>query len=93
MRSTPPVDLSLRASVDPSSIVATARYLLSREESLSSIRAYSWTFDELPDCDERHISDIIASHYDIPADHLWPLKDYPKTNGGHNTLAGETADR
>jgi asparagine synthase (glutamine-hydrolysing) len=56
---------------------------LYRQGLAEPIHAYSWAFEELPQCDERHISDLIVRHYDLPvsyvsADEAWPLKDYPK---------------
>lgn len=46
------------------------------------LSAYCYAFERQPECDERHISDIVARRYDIavravPADCAWPLKDYP----------------
>jgi len=83
LRSTKPIGLLLSGGLDSGSIASMAGYLQESEEGLSPIQAYSWAFDELPECDERHISDIIVNHYnlpsaDVPADHRWPLKDYPK---------------
>jgi asparagine synthase (glutamine-hydrolysing) len=46
------------------------------------LRAYCSAFEELSECDERHISGPLAEHYgipvtDVPADDAWPLKEYP----------------
>jgi asparagine synthase (glutamine-hydrolysing) len=85
LRSTKPVGLFLSGGVDSGSVASTAGWLMRRERSgvPPSFRAYSWAFEELTECDERHISDGIARHYgfpvtDIPADNTWPLKDYPE---------------
>src|SRR5918995_2294314 len=84
LRSTKPVGIFLSGGMDSGSIASTAGWLLRREELVEdrAFRAYSWAFEELPQCDERHISDGIAKHYGFPvtdvlADEAWPLKDYP----------------
>ncbi len=84
LRSVKPVGILLSGGMDSGSAASTAGRLLQRdgESSPPSFRAYSWAFEELAECDERHISEGIASHYgfpvtDVPADDYWPLKDYP----------------
>jgi asparagine synthase (glutamine-hydrolysing) len=47
------------------------------------VRAYSYACEELPECDERHISSVVVDHYglgvtDVPADEAYPLSGYPE---------------
>jgi asparagine synthase (glutamine-hydrolysing) len=84
LRSTKPVGIFLSGGMDSGSIASAAGWLLRREELVAAgdFKAYCWAFEELPESDERHISDGIVSHYGIPerdvaADDAWPLKDYP----------------
>ncbi len=82
LRTTRPVGLSLSGGMDSGSVAAAAGALRAHR-----LRTYSWSFDELPDCDERHISGLITDAFDltaigIPADDAWPLADYPK-HGPH----------
>jgi asparagine synthase (glutamine-hydrolysing) len=83
LRSVKPVGLFLSGGVDSGSIASMIGWLMREGEvSLPEFRTYSWAFEELKECDERHISEGIVRHYgfpatDIPADDAWPLKDYP----------------
>ena len=84
LRSTKPVGIFLSGGMDSGSIASAAGWLLRREELVEdrAFRAYCWAFEELPQSDERHISNGIVSHYGFPvrdvlADEAWPLKDYP----------------
>lgn len=84
LRSAKPVGIFLSGGMDSGSVAATAGWLLQRNGATEhpGIRAYSWAFEELTQCDERHISDGIVHHYGlpatyVPADTAWPLKDYP----------------
>ena len=84
LRSAKPVGISLSGGVDSGSVASTAGWLFSRGETAyhPPFRAYCWAFEELKQCDERHISGLITEHYGIPvtgiaADEAWPLKDYP----------------
>jgi asparagine synthase (glutamine-hydrolysing) len=84
LRSTKPVGIFLSGGMDSGSVASTAGWLLQNGEAGShpGFRAYCWAFEEHPRADERHISDRIVHHYDlpvtyIPADTAWPLKDYP----------------
>jgi asparagine synthase (glutamine-hydrolysing) len=84
LRSTKPVGVFLSGGMDSGSIASTAGWLLGRDELIEerAFRAYCWAFEELPQCDERHISSGIVNHYGFPvtdvlADEAWPLKDYP----------------
>jgi len=47
------------------------------------VRTYSWAFETLPQCDERHISDLNARHFGfaatpVPAEESAPLARYPE---------------
>jgi asparagine synthase (glutamine-hydrolysing) len=84
LRSAKPVGIFLSGGMDSGSVAATAGWLLQRNGATShpGFRAYSWAFEELAQCDERHISDGIVHHYGlpvtyVPADTAWPLGDYP----------------
>ena len=84
LRSVKPVGIFLSGGMDSGSIASTAGWLMQRGlADPAAFHAYSWAFDTLPQCDERHISRGITDHYDIPttdipADDAWPLKDYPE---------------
>ncbi len=84
LRSVHPVGLLLSGGVDSGSVAAVAGSLLrSGEAECPEFRAYSFAFDELLECDERAVSGPLAEHWgitvtDVPADDLWPLKDYPE---------------
>ena len=91
LRSRGPVGILLSGGLDSGSIAATAGWLRRRNGGggIPELRAYSFAFDELRECDERHISDGLAHHYDIPvtpvpADDAWPLKNFPEA-GPHRT--------
>lgn len=83
LRSVHPVGLLLSGGVDSGSVAAVAGSLLrSGEAECPEFRAYSFAFEELVECDERAVSGPLAEHWgipvtDVPADDLWPLKDYP----------------
>ena len=82
LRSDRPVGILLSGGMDSGSVASMAGWLRQRDPSVAGLRAYSWAFDELVECDERSISRLITDHYgmattDIPADDAWPLADYP----------------
>jgi asparagine synthase (glutamine-hydrolysing) len=89
LRSVRPVGLLLSGGLDSGAIASMAGWLLAHEPGVSvpEFRAYCWAFDSLPDCDERHVSRVIAEHYgfpvtDIPVDDAWPLSGYD-SHGPH----------
>jgi asparagine synthase (glutamine-hydrolysing) len=84
LRSIRSVGVLLSGGLDSGSIAAVAGWLLAHEPGVSvpDFRAYSWAFDELVECDERHISRGIAEHYgfavtEVPVDDAWPLSTPP----------------
>ncbi len=83
LRSLKPVGLSMSGGVDSGSVGAMAGKLVQENPGqYPAFRAYSYAFETLTQCDERHISDPIAKHYgfpvtDIAAETAWPLKDFP----------------
>ena len=73
----------LSGGMDSSSIMGAAGWLKERSNSgFPELAALSWAFEDLTQCDERHISQGLTRHYDIPdihvpVDRAWPLKNYP----------------
>jgi asparagine synthase (glutamine-hydrolysing) len=46
------------------------------------LQTYSFAYDDLPECDERTVSSVVAAHYGmpnvaIPTSGVWPLGEYP----------------
>jgi asparagine synthetase B (glutamine-hydrolysing) len=77
LRSPTRVGISLSGGYDSSSIAALAALELAPERLLS----FSWIFDELTECDERPAIHAMVEHFNleptyIPADGLWPLRDW-----------------
>ncbi len=84
LRGTERAGVVLSGGVDSGSVASAAGWLLRQGGAglVPEVRAYSWAFSELTECDERHISQGIVDHYglvasDVPADDAWPLQDYP----------------
>jgi asparagine synthase (glutamine-hydrolysing) len=81
-RSTKPIGILLSGGMDSGSIASTLGWLREHGHDTPPVHTYSWAFDELTTADERHVSDAIVERYGliatpIPADEVWPLKDYP----------------
>jgi asparagine synthase (glutamine-hydrolysing) len=81
LRSFRPAGLLLSGGVDSGTIAATAGWLAAngRLQNKPGLRAYSFAWDELSECGERHISRPLAeqcglSISEVPADDAWPLK-------------------
>jgi asparagine synthase (glutamine-hydrolysing) len=81
LRSVHPAGLLLSGGVDSGAIAAAAGALRSdgTHEELGELRAYSFAWDALSVCDERHISGPLAKECglpvtEIPADDAWPLR-------------------
>ena len=86
LRSFRPAGLLLSGGVDSGIIAATAGWLMShgRLQDQPPLRAYSFAWDELSECDERHISGPLAEQCglpvsEVPADDAWPLKPGSET--------------
>jgi asparagine synthase (glutamine-hydrolysing) len=84
LRSARPVGIFLSGGVDSGSAASTAGWLLRRGERglATSFHTYTFAFEELPQCDERHISDRVVRRYGFPhhytlAETAYPLSDYP----------------
>lgn len=81
MRSDSGVGVFLSGGVDSGAVAATGGQLLAEEPGLApELRAYSFAFDELTECDERSVSRGIVDHYglastNVPADDAWPLRN------------------
>jgi asparagine synthase (glutamine-hydrolysing) len=85
LRSVKPVGIFLSGGMDSGCIASTAGWLHQQQDQSINcdIHAYCFAFEELPQCDERHISNEIIRHYGFPAtnvlaDAAWPLKNYPE---------------
>lgn len=81
LRSFRPAGLLLSGGVDSGTIAATAGWLRANEpdQGYPALRAYSFAWDDLRECDERHISGPLAEQCglpvsEVPADDAWPLK-------------------
>jgi asparagine synthase (glutamine-hydrolysing) len=81
LRSVRPAGILLSGGVDSGLIAATAGWLRARgaDPAIPEVRAYSFAWDRLRECDERHISGPLAEHCgipvsEIPADDAWPLR-------------------
>lgn len=83
LRSSTSPGVLLSGGLDSGSAAAVAGMLVcGGHVSPRRLSTYSWAFDELTECDERHISDHVVRHYglyahDVPADHAGPLADFP----------------
>lgn len=84
LRSAGPVGVFLSGGLDSGSVASMAGLLRERREpgAVPELRSYSWAFDELPDSDERSVSDHVVRRYGLvgtafPADDGWPLAGYP----------------
>ena len=76
-----PSGVFLSGGVDSGAVASAAGWLLAEEGKPVPFHSYSWAFETLPECDERHLSDIIVDHYDfvgrdIPADDAGPLSEF-----------------
>ncbi|TVQ41330.1 MAG: asparagine synthetase B family protein, partial [Spirochaetaceae bacterium] len=87
LRARSPVGVSLSGGMDSASLASAAGWLRERGEDLPAMRAYSWAFHQLVQCDERENVYRVANRYaipvtEIPAEQTWPLVDYPQ-HGPH----------
>lgn len=78
-----PVGVLLSGGIDSGAVASTAGYLReSGRTGQQDLRAYTWGFRELVDCDERSRSNQICRRYGLAetvvwGDHLWTLSTYP----------------
>lgn len=76
-----PVSISLSGGLDSTTLAALAAPILSGDGRANSrLRSYSYSFDELASCDERHTIAPVAERYGLdaaylPCDDKWTLKD------------------
>jgi asparagine synthase (glutamine-hydrolysing) len=82
LRTTTTPGILLSGGMDSGSIASTAGHLHHHDPTLPTLHTYSWAFESLPECDERHVSDLIARHYAlattyVSADDAPPLAHYP----------------
>jgi asparagine synthase (glutamine-hydrolysing) len=74
--------LLLSGGLDSTAIAGVAGSLRRAGVAAADLRTYSFAFRELPECDERGVSDLVAAEYGfptvpVPGDGAWPLAGYP----------------
>jgi asparagine synthase (glutamine-hydrolysing) len=72
-----PVAISLSGGMDSASVASMAGWLKQQGEPVASLRAYSWAFNEFPQCDERDNIYRVASAYHIPVNEIDAGSTYP----------------
>jgi asparagine synthase (glutamine-hydrolysing) len=78
-----PVGVLLSGGMDSSSVASVAgRLVESGAVTTPSLHAFCWAFEELVECDERHVSRHVVDRYglrltEVPADRAGPLACYP----------------
>ncbi len=82
LRTGSPAGVSLSGGIDSGTIASFGGRLAASAPDIATLRAYSWVFDSLPQCDESENIARIAGPYSIPvtrvrAEDSWPLIDYP----------------
>ena len=84
LRSIKPIGLLLSGGIDSCSVASTAGWIMQQSKmgGFPPFLAFCHSFDQFPECDERHISSLVTDHFgfhsfDVPADQAWPLIDYP----------------
>jgi asparagine synthase (glutamine-hydrolysing) len=80
LRSTKPVGIWLSGGLDSGSVASTAGWLGRNGSGHAPVQAYSWTFETLTQCNERHISDRIAEHYGMPVGYVSAEEFAPFSN-------------
>ncbi len=84
IRSPRPVGVMLSGGTDSGSVTSVAANLRRVDPGLTpELRTYSFAFEDLPDSDERAISDAIVTEHGLPAvpvpgDDAWPLSGFPQ---------------
>lgn len=72
-----PVAISLSGGMDSASVASMAGWLKQQGEPVAALRAYSWAFNEFPQCDERENIYRVASAYHIPVHEIDASTTYP----------------
>lgn len=78
-----PAGILLSGGVDSGSVGATAAWLIERQlVDAPALHALCWAFERFPQCDERHVSNLLIEHFgmaksDVPVDDAGPLAGYP----------------
>ena len=72
-----PVAISLSGGMDSASVASMAGWLKQQGEPVAPLRAYSWAFNEFPQCDERENIYRVASAYQIPVHEIDASLTYP----------------
>lgn len=98
--------IMLSGGMDSGTVAAIAGTLHSRSTAAAPVSAYTWAFDQLTECDERHLSRRIVEPLglrpvDVPADDAGPLDGYPDHDvdlddpvvGAFQTVIDRTLDR
>ena len=81
LRSTTPPAVMMSGGLDSTSIAALGARELRAAGSPWRMRAVSWVFDELQECDERRYIDSVLASCDVEGlqfrgDDMWPLRDH-----------------
>ena len=87
LRTPGPHGLLLSGGVDSTSIASAVGWLSEQGTIDASMHTFSWAFDELRECDERHLSSIVVQRYgfaahDVQAEPNGPFARYP-AHGPH----------
>ncbi len=86
-RGTRPIGMFLSGGVDSGSLASALGWLRERGALHAPLHAYSWAYESLHQCDERHLSDLVVRRYglqahDVAAEASGPLARYPQ-HGPH----------
>lgn len=79
LQSRMPVGISLSGGMDSGSVASIGGWLQEKYDDIALIRAYSWAFQDFPDCDERQLSRLIVERYGIPTLDIPDSETYPLT--------------
>lgn len=85
LRSIKPLGLSLSGGMDSMSIASMVGWLAENNVETNypaPLLTFSHAYEQLKECDERHISRLVTHHFnfpeiDLPAEEMHPLADYP----------------
>jgi asparagine synthase (glutamine-hydrolysing) len=93
LRSASPIGATLSGGVDSSSVAATARALATETDG-RPIHTFTWTFDDLPECDESEYVEAVLSGrgfvaHAVRGDETSPLGDASPFAGGDGPCMGQ----